>query len=78
MGCDDITFAQLLDGPNDGSILGEQTVSHAVDALGIAGGQALLEQLHPMLADQYLPFRGTLQADEQRPNAFGLFVHPMD
>ena len=78
MGGDDIAGLQVGHAADDLAVLGEQTIAKPIDPLGIAGDKALFEQFDTMLANEYLPFGGALQAREQQVDPLCLFVHPMD
>ena len=60
------------------AVLGQQTVAHPIDALGIAGCEALLQQFDPMATNQHLPFCRLRQPHSKRLDASGLFVHSMN
>ena len=60
------------------AVLGQETIAHAIDALGVAGGEPLLQKLDAMTADEYLPFRCALEPCEQFCDAVLLLLHAVD
>ena len=78
MGGDDVSFLEVGDGTDDFAVFGEEAVTHAVDTFGIAGSESLFEQFDTMATDEYLPFSGAMQADEEIGDTGHLVVHSMD
>ncbi len=78
MGGDDVAGMEIMDGADDLSVLGEEAVSHAIDALGVTGGESLLEQFDAMTPDEDLPLGGALKSREQVVDTRHLIVHAVD
>ncbi len=78
MGGDDVAGMEIMDGADDLSVLGEEAVSHAIDALGVTGGESLLEQFDAMTPDEDLPLGGALKSHEQIVDTRHLIVHAVD
>ena len=67
-----------MDGADDFAVFGKQTVPALIEPLGVASDESLLEHLYAMLTDEYLPFSGAMQPNQQVCYAISLFVHPMN
>jgi hypothetical protein len=75
---DAVAGAEVLHRTDGMAVLGQETIAHAIDALGVAGGKPLLQKLDTMTADEYLPFRCALEPCEQFCDAVLLFLRAMD
>ena len=78
MGSNCVAGVKLVDGTDDRSVLREQAVSHAVDALGVASGESLFEQFNTMPADENLSVGSTSQPYKEFVYPVALGVHPMN